>query len=52
MQTLPTTVDRTSDEFASNRKVMLDKLVEFEELQAQARLGGGQKYIDRHRSRG
>ena len=31
---------------------MLDKLVEFEELQAQARLGGGQKYIDRHRSRG
>ena len=31
---------------------MLDKLAEFEQLQAQARLGGGQKYIDRHRARG
>jgi acetyl-CoA carboxylase carboxyltransferase component len=31
---------------------MKDKLAEFEDLQRQARLGGGEKYIKRHRDRG
>jgi acetyl-CoA carboxylase carboxyltransferase component len=52
MPVLPTKVERSSEDFASNRQVMLDKLAEFEQLQARARLGGGQKYIDRHRARG
>jgi acetyl-CoA carboxylase carboxyltransferase component len=52
MPVLSTRVERMSEDFASNRRVMLDKLAEFEQLQAQARLGGGQKYIDRHRARG
>ncbi len=52
MQVLPTKVDRSSEEFRANREAMLAKLAEFEELQAKARLGGGQKYIDRHRKRG
>ncbi|HVR31248.1 MAG TPA: acyl-CoA carboxylase subunit beta, partial [Acidimicrobiia bacterium] len=52
MQTLPTNVDRGSEEFRANRAAMEAKLAEFEDLQAQARMGGGQKYIDRHRERG
>lgn len=52
MQVLPTKVDRSSEEFQANRQAMLAKLEEFEDLQAKARLGGGQKYIDRHRKRG
>ena len=52
MQVLPTKVDRGGEDFESNRQVMLGKLAEFEQLQSQARLGGGQKYIDRHRARG
>ncbi|HSL26124.1 MAG TPA: carboxyl transferase domain-containing protein [Acidimicrobiia bacterium] len=52
MQVLPTKVDRTSEDFQANRKAMTEKLAEFEALQAQARMGGGQKYIDRHRARG
>jgi acetyl-CoA carboxylase carboxyltransferase component len=52
MQVLPTRVDRASEDFQANRKAMIEKLAEFEALQARARMGGGQKYIDRHRSRG
>jgi acyl-CoA carboxylase subunit beta len=52
VQPLPTTVDRSSEAYRANRAAMEAKLEEFETLQAQARLGGGQKYIDRHRERG
>lgn len=52
MQVLPNTVDRRSPEFRSNRQAMLDRLAEFEKLQAEARLGGGPKYIERHLGRG
>ena len=52
MQVLRSRVDRRSEEFASNYRASVDRLEEFEALQAQARLGGGQKYIDRHRARG
>jgi acetyl-CoA carboxylase carboxyltransferase component len=52
MQVLPTKVDRSSEDFQANRTAMLDKLEEFERLLEQARQGGGQKYIDRHRARG
>jgi acetyl-CoA carboxylase carboxyltransferase component len=45
-------VDRRSEEFIENYKALSEKLAEFEALQARARLGGGEKYIDRHRSRG
>jgi acetyl-CoA carboxylase carboxyltransferase component len=52
MQVLPTKVDRSAEEFQANRTAMLDRLAEFEKLLEQARMGGGQKYIDRHRERG
>ena len=52
MAVLPTRVERRSEEFASNHKAMSERLAEFEALQDEARLGGGQKYIDRHRARG
>jgi acetyl-CoA carboxylase carboxyltransferase component len=52
MQVLRSRVDRRSEEFASNYRASVDRLTEFEALQAQARMGGGQKYIDRHRARG
>jgi acyl-CoA carboxylase subunit beta len=52
MQVLKTRLDPNSEEYLSNRAAMEEKLSEFEELQAQARLGGGEKYIERHRERG
>ncbi|MDQ3501916.1 MAG: acyl-CoA carboxylase subunit beta, partial [Actinomycetota bacterium] len=52
MQVLPTRVDRRSEEFIANHKALTERLAEFEVLQAEARTGGGQKYIDRHRARG
>ncbi len=52
VQVLPTRVDRRSEEFIANHKALTERLAEFEVLQAEARTGGGQKYIDRHRARG
>ncbi|HUO45533.1 MAG TPA: carboxyl transferase domain-containing protein [Acidimicrobiia bacterium] len=52
MQVLPSSINRRSDNFVANRQAMLDRLAEFEKLQAEARLGGGQKYIERHLGRG
>lgn len=52
MQVLPTRVDRRSEEFDTNRTAMKAKIDELNELMATARLGGGQKYIERHRRRG
>jgi acetyl-CoA carboxylase carboxyltransferase component len=52
MQVLPTRVDRQDEEFQRNRAASIEKLAEFEALQAQARQAGGEKYIERHRARG
>lgn len=52
MQVLPTKVDRRSEDFLANHKASTEKLAEFESLQGQARMGGGEKYLERHRSRG
>lgn len=52
MQVLPTRVDRRSEDFIANYKALSERVAEFESLQAEARMGGGQKYIDRHRARG
>jgi acetyl-CoA carboxylase carboxyltransferase component len=52
MQVLATKVDRRSEDFLANHKATTEKLAEFEALQHQARMGGGAKYIERHRARG
>ena len=52
VQVLPTKLDTRSEEYRANRAAMEDKLAEFEQLMEQARQGGGEKYIERHRSRG
>ena len=52
MQVLGTKVDPRSDEYRANRAAMLEKLEEFEQLLEQARQGGGEKYVQRHRERG
>ncbi len=52
MQPLPSKLDRNSEEYISNRTAMLEKVEELDSLLAQARLGGGEKYIARHRERG
>jgi acetyl-CoA carboxylase carboxyltransferase component len=52
MQVLKTRLDTRSDEYQSNRAATEEKLAEFERLQAEARMGGGEKYIERHRERG
>jgi acetyl-CoA carboxylase carboxyltransferase component len=50
--TLETKVDPSSEAFVANRDAMLKILEEFNELNAQAEGGGGEKYIARHRERG
>ncbi|MEA1903484.1 MAG: carboxyl transferase domain-containing protein [Actinomycetota bacterium] len=52
MQVLGTRIDTRSEEYLANRTAMEAKLDEFSQLQEQARLGGGEKYIQRHRDRG
>ena len=52
MQVLPTRVDSRSEEYQANRHAMLERLDEFETLMTQARAGGGEKYVARHRERG
>jgi acetyl-CoA carboxylase carboxyltransferase component len=52
MQVLKTRLDTRSEEYQANRAAMEEKLAEFERLQAEARMGGGEKYIQRHRERG
>lgn len=52
MPVLDTRIDRDSPQFKSNRAAMLRALEEFEGLMEQAREGGGDKYIERHRKRG
>ncbi len=52
MQVLTTRLDTRSEEYRVNRASMEEKLDEFDSLQAEARRGGGEKYIQRHRDRG
>ena len=52
MEVLGTKIDPRSEEYQENRAAMEAKLVEFEALMEQARQGGGEKYIQRHRDRG
>lgn len=52
MPTLDTRIDPNSEEFVANRDAMLGIIAEFNDLNAQAMLGGGEKYIKRHRERG
>jgi acetyl-CoA carboxylase carboxyltransferase component len=47
-----TQVDPRSDAFHLNRAAMAEKLAEIERLLEQALLGGGERYIERHRVRG
>jgi len=49
---LETRLNAQSTEFASNRDWMLQLVTELEERQAQARRGGGERSIQRFRSRG
>jgi acetyl-CoA carboxylase carboxyltransferase component len=49
---LPSRVDRGSEAFAANRAALLARLGEIQGLLAQARAGGGEKYVTRHRARG
>jgi acetyl-CoA carboxylase carboxyltransferase component len=49
---LETRIDPRSETFSVNRERMLERLEKLEEEQAKARLGGGQKRVDRHHSRG
>ncbi len=52
MPVLKSRLDTSSDEYQNNRAALLTKLDEFQTLQARARLGGGEKYVQRHRDRG
>jgi len=52
MQVLTTKVDPRSEEYQANRAAMEAKLAEFEALMEQARQGGGEMYVTRHRERG
>jgi acetyl-CoA carboxylase carboxyltransferase component len=52
MQVLKTRLDTRSENYHDNRAAMEEKLAEFERLQEQARMGGGEEYIQRHRERG
>lgn len=52
MQAIASKLDPRSEEYRSNRSAMLAQLEEFQELLAQARMGGGEEYIQRHRDRG
>lgn len=51
MEVLATRVNPTTEEYRQNRKVMLERLHELDELTAQAVAGGGPRYIERHRER-
>src|SRR5215470_4830856 len=50
--TLPSALDVSSPAFAGNREAMLAKLAELDAEHALASAGGGEKYVQRHRSRG
>jgi acyl-CoA carboxylase subunit beta len=52
MGVLGSRLDPASDAYRANRAANLELLAELERLLAQARAGGGPKYVERHRARG
>jgi len=49
---LRSNLDLASEEYKANRAALLERLGAHEEAQAQARAGGGEAYVKRHRERG
>ena len=52
MPLLTSTIDPASDVYRQNRAAMEGALAEVEDQLAEARAGGGERYVERHRSRG
>src|SRR5436190_2693186 len=52
MKVLPTKIDPSDTTFTSNRDRMQQLVAEFRAREAQARAGGGAKYVERHREQG
>ena len=52
MSAATTTVDSSSAAYLANRAAMLERMDDLAEQHAKALAGGGEKYIDRHHSRG
>ncbi|MDE3087129.1 MAG: acyl-CoA carboxylase subunit beta, partial [Acidobacteriota bacterium] len=52
MPALSSSLDAGSDTYRANRGAMAGALAEVEEQLALARLGGGERYVERHRRRG
>ncbi len=52
MPVLTSTIDPTSDVYRGNRQAMETALVEVGAQLETARQGGGERYVERHRSRG
>lgn len=52
MPVLHTSLDFRSASYGANRSAMLDRLSELDSATAQARVGGGDKYVARHHARG
>jgi acyl-CoA carboxylase subunit beta len=52
MGVLGSRLDPGPDTYRANRAANLELLAELDRLLAQARAGGGQRYVDRHRARG
>jgi acyl-CoA carboxylase subunit beta len=49
---LESSLDPRAASYAANRSAMLDRLAELDSASAQARAGGGDKYVARHHARG
>jgi acetyl-CoA carboxylase carboxyltransferase component len=49
---LRSSLDLSSEDYKANREALLQRLAAHEEAQAQARAGGGEAYVKRHRERG
>ncbi|QEC46445.1 acyl-CoA carboxylase subunit beta [Baekduia soli] len=52
MTTLASAVDLASEGYARRRQAMLGLVARLDELLAQTRAGGGERYVQRHRERG
>jgi acyl-CoA carboxylase subunit beta len=52
MSVLASRLDQASESYRANRSANLQLLEEIAEQLAQARAGGGRKYVERHRARG
>ena len=52
MPVLDSRIDPNSPDFAATRQANLELLARYEELMAESRAGGGEKYVTRHHDRG